>query len=155
DSMAVAVGVEVFRAAADEFMTGFPLRVMAECLGVTTRPTDQARLEIAGLLRGDIGHGTIDPVLGAAERLQALTEQLAVEHPLALIIEDLHWADDASVALLIRLSRLASQVPLLIVGTCRPVPARRIIDRLRSMVDPHRAIELGPLDGDAVGELVT
>jgi DNA-binding winged helix-turn-helix (wHTH) protein len=42
-------------------------------------------------------------------------------HPLLLILDDLHWADDASLALLVFLARGVTDAPLVIVGTHRPL----------------------------------
>src|SRR5690606_28002722 len=39
--------------------------------------------------------------------------------PTLIILEDLHWADDESLALLAWLNRLAMQMPLMIVGSFR------------------------------------
>jgi DNA-binding SARP family transcriptional activator/class 3 adenylate cyclase/energy-coupling factor transporter ATP-binding protein EcfA2 len=63
---------------------------------------------------------------GAAERSEAFTawrsflEALAVRRPLVLVVEDLHWADEALLAFLEHLLEWASPVPLLLVCTARP-----------------------------------
>jgi tetratricopeptide (TPR) repeat protein len=44
----------------------------------------------------------------------------ATEHPMVLFIDDLHWADRASVSLLGHLVRRISDKPALVVGTYRP-----------------------------------
>nr|WP_232528033.1 LuxR family transcriptional regulator [Microbacterium sp. MAH-37] len=53
-----------------------------------------------------------------AERLLAVTDSVATS-PTALVLEDLQWADDASLALLTRVSRTLAQLPLLIVCSLR------------------------------------
>jgi DNA-binding SARP family transcriptional activator len=45
---------------------------------------------------------------------------IALHHPLLLILEDLHWVDDASNNLLFHLSRTLGQSRILVVGTYRP-----------------------------------
>ncbi|MEK6256006.1 MAG: adenylate/guanylate cyclase domain-containing protein, partial [Chloroflexota bacterium] len=40
--------------------------------------------------------------------------------PFALVCDDLHWADDASIELLIHLMKLVEEVPILIVAAMRP-----------------------------------
>ena len=45
---------------------------------------------------------------------------LAEKTPIALVLEDLQWADDASLALLFRLGRRLEGSRLLVVGTYRP-----------------------------------
>jgi tetratricopeptide (TPR) repeat protein len=46
--------------------------------------------------------------------------ELARHHPLLLMLDDLHWADDASLTLLFHLSRRLSSSRILIVGAYRP-----------------------------------
>ena len=47
-------------------------------------------------------------------------EGLAEEHPLVLVFEDLHWADDGLLDFVDHLADWAPGVPLLVVGTARP-----------------------------------
>jgi predicted ATPase len=50
----------------------------------------------------------------------ALLKTVTRQHPLLLILEDLHWVDASSNALLFHLSREVGNSPILIVGTYRP-----------------------------------
>ena len=52
--------------------------------------------------------------------LCAALEELAAESPLLLVLEDLHWADMATMQLLSALARRRAAVRLMIVATCRP-----------------------------------
>lgn len=58
------------------------------------------------------------------QRLFALIEdlfrRLAQQRPTALVMEDLHWADDSSLELIQHLLPLVRQAPLAIVGVLRP-----------------------------------
>jgi DNA-binding SARP family transcriptional activator/class 3 adenylate cyclase len=62
----------------------------------------------------------------AVERSEAFTawrgflEAMAARRPLVLVVEDLHWADEALLAFLGHLLDWASPVPLLLVCTARP-----------------------------------
>ena len=47
-------------------------------------------------------------------------ESLAVDEPLVVVLEDLHWADDGLLAFVEHLATHADAVPLLLVGTARP-----------------------------------
>src|SRR5207244_7375897 len=49
----------------------------------------------------------------------ALLGDLARERPVVIVIEDLHWADEASLELFPHLARKLRDVPLLLVGTYR------------------------------------
>jgi DNA-binding CsgD family transcriptional regulator len=51
--------------------------------------------------------------------------EAADEHPLVIILEDLHWADPATLLLLEFVAREVSEARLLIVGTYRDVEVRR------------------------------
>ena len=71
---------------------------------------------------------------GPAERrqrtltaLRALVEAIAHTQPLALVLEDLHWADDASLDLLNDLLPLIQPgaAPMLLICVYRPVPEAR------------------------------
>jgi class 3 adenylate cyclase/tetratricopeptide (TPR) repeat protein len=68
------------------------------------------------------------PTTGSAEDQQRLfwhvsgfLQALAAERPLALLLDDLHWMDGASLALLLHLARHTRESPLLLVGTHRDV----------------------------------
>ncbi len=86
--------------------------------------------------------------------LQHLTEQ----RPLVVVLEDWHWADDASVQLLEHLMPLIRTMPLLIVCTTRPqpdgTPARLIEAARRAVADRLTEIRLAPLSATASLELV-
>lgn len=53
------------------------------------------------------------------EVVAVLFEHLAQERPLIVVVEDLHWADDATLTVLRFLLRAVAQVPLMIVMTYR------------------------------------
>ena len=50
---------------------------------------------------------------------------LAAVHPLVLLLDDLHWADHASLDLLRHLARATADAPLLLLGTYRDVEVGR------------------------------
>jgi len=117
---------------AEQLMRTFPLRAAADALDITSRSEDTARMEVAGLLGARPVHGVsyADPVLAAAERMVELVERMCADLPLVLVLEDVQWADDASLSLLDRLSSETDQIPLLLVLTAR-----------RGAADPDRARE--------------
>ena len=67
------------------------------------------------------------------ELLQAL-EQLTLDEPVALVLEDLHWSDPSTLALLAALARRTEPARLLIIGTYRPGEARRHRSELEALV---------------------
>jgi DNA-binding CsgD family transcriptional regulator len=153
---AAGQGCTVLRGAARELVTAFPLRLMADCLGVSAGSADPAHAEIAGLLRGTGEHsGSVDPVLAASERMIELIDRRCADGPVVLAVEDLQWADEPSLLLWHRLARAVDQIPLLLVGTARAVPRRPQLARLRDLADLQGGVllDLGPLAPAAVAEL--
>jgi predicted ATPase len=108
-----------------------------------------------------------DPTAGAAhdpagvdfqvaERLIDLIEDRATTAPVAIVVEDLQWADRSSLTVLGWLAREGAQLRLLLVCTLRPDPARAEVRALLAALDRLAAprIGLGPLSEDEVSDLV-
>ncbi len=153
------LGCELVWGAADELSERFSLRVMLDCLGVDASSADPSRAEIAATLLGQRPAGLLgagDPVLAATELLVAMVERSCVGAPLALVIDDLQWADDATLLAWHRLAELVDQMSLLLVGAFRPVPRRDALDRLRRTVQSRDGVVLAlqPLPESQVAELV-
>ena len=152
---AAGLGVRVFAGAADELTQSFALRLVADCLGVGRGVVDGFRLEISDLLAGRAG--VVDSVRAAGERLVGLVQRECADSPVVVVGDDLQWADEASLGVWSRLAEVAGQVPLLLVGVCRPVPRRVEVDRVREVVASRAGavvVELGPLGGDEVAGMV-
>jgi DNA-binding CsgD family transcriptional regulator len=153
-------GCEVAWGQADELTERFPHRVILDCLRIESRSTDPARAFVAATLRGEQSGGLLgsgDPALAVTEGLLDLVDHLCAQRPLVLVVDDLHWADDASLALWRKLAALVNQLPLLLVSSCRPTPRRdEVTDARITVVDgPGTLLALGPLAATEVGELVT
>ena len=150
---AARLGSVVFRSAGDELAQRFPLRLIADCLNVSVQAADAARAGIARLIQGSPdGAQVSDPVLAASERILELVDRMCATGLVLVVVEDLHWADEPSLAVWNRLSRTVDQLPLLLVGTARPVPRRDDVARLKDAVARRAGvvIELGPLDAAGV-----
>ncbi|HEV7979873.1 BTAD domain-containing putative transcriptional regulator [Amycolatopsis sp.] len=151
---AVSAGCVVHWGAADEAGTGGPLALVLDCLEAGPES------EFARTLREDTPPAyawqVSDPVLAATDRLLAYVDALCADTPLVLVMEDLHWADDASLLVWQRLVRTARRWPLLLIGTCRPVPRRVELGQLRTTAAgaSGELIRLRPLTGPDVAELV-
>jgi tetratricopeptide (TPR) repeat protein len=89
-----------------------------------------------------------------AEQLLALVAEQCAVQPTILVIDDLQWADEASITLWARLARSARQAPLLLVGMMRSVPQREDLRALRRAVGGAARLQLSPLTDAAVAELV-
>jgi DNA-binding CsgD family transcriptional regulator len=146
---------QVFWGAGDELGQELPLLPFLDALGVRRPSANARRATIAGLLRGEVAtdRGADVPAM-LAEQLIALTMDETTARPVVLVIDDLQWADVASVKLWGRLARTARQVPLLLVAMTRPAPQRDDLVTLRRAVDDDARVQLAALPQPAVAELV-
>jgi len=149
------VGGQVFWGASDELGQALPLLPFLDGLRVREPGTNPRRNAIVRLLRGEVStdRGTDVPAVLAEQLLALVAEEYAVR-PTILVIDDLQWADHASVALWGRLARSASRVPLLLVGTLRPVPQREDVLALRRAADDAVRLQLAGLTAAEVADLV-
>jgi DNA-binding SARP family transcriptional activator/DNA-binding CsgD family transcriptional regulator/tetratricopeptide (TPR) repeat protein len=140
-------GCQVAWAVADELGQRFPLQVILECLG----------LEPPGDPRAQGAAGEADPVLAAVDQLLAHVDELCARAPLMLVIDDLQWADDASVLVWHRLSAATRQLPLLLVAASRPSANRVELAQLRRGVEARHdeVLMLTPLTIVDASELIT
>ena len=151
---AADAGCQAFWGAGDELGQPLPLLPLLEALRVRDPPSDPRRSSILRLLRGEdpADRGT-DVTAALAEQLLALVAEECGVRPTILVVDDLQWADQASVALWGRLARSASETPLLLVGTMRPVPQREDLLALRRAAGEAR-MRLAGLTEAAAAELV-
>src|SRR4249919_531263 len=78
---------------------------------------------------------------------------LATDEPAVLLLEDLHWADAESLALLVEIIARLPDARLLVVGLTRPGLADRHPEWF-SDTSIVRRIDLAPLPPDATADLV-
>lgn len=153
--------VQVCWGSGDELAQRFPLRVMLECLGVDPDSPDPRRARAAELARRGsvlpdlLGNGGTN-TLAVVDGLVDLVRELCADSALALVVDDLQWADEASLLVWNRLARATSRLPLLLVGTCRPVPRTAALGRLRDTVVQQggATLHLDGLPQPEVDELV-
>jgi DNA-binding CsgD family transcriptional regulator len=161
---AAAVGCALRWGSADELRQRLPLRLMTECLGTGGRaegadgpgPGDAERAVGAGPLAGaawPVPPG--DPVAAGVERLLAQVDRLCAVSPVVLVVEDLQWADEASVLVWQRLAAAVRQVPLLLAGSLRPGTGHDELGRLRRglVARGGTVLSLGPLAPPELSEL--
>jgi DNA-binding NarL/FixJ family response regulator/tetratricopeptide (TPR) repeat protein len=152
---APGAGCQVFWGAGDELGQALPLLPFLDGLRVREPSANPRRNTIVQLLRGEVAadRGTDVPAVLAEQLLALVAEQCAVR-PTVLVVDDLQWADPASVALWGRLAKTAQQVPLLLVGMMRPVPQRDDLLALRRVAGEATRLPLTELTGTAVADLV-
>ena len=106
---------------------------------------------LAGLETG--GGGGDDRRSEATAAWRRFLEALAERHPLVLVFEDMHWADDALLDFVDHLVDWASGVPMLVVCTARP----ELLDRRREWGGGKRnalTIALSPLADTDIARLI-
>jgi DNA-binding winged helix-turn-helix (wHTH) protein/tetratricopeptide (TPR) repeat protein len=86
--------------------------------------------------------------------------RLAKEQPTLLILEDLHWADDSTLALLSHLSQRLSRLPLLVAGTYRDTELNVTSDLARTLENLLRgrlatALTLAGLRNEEVADMLS
>jgi class 3 adenylate cyclase/tetratricopeptide (TPR) repeat protein len=114
---------------------------------VLLEPDEQSRMWIKDRLAPIVG---METVTEPPQREEAFTawrrflEQIASARPTVLVIEDLHWADEAFVAFLEHLAERTAGLPMLVVVTARP----EIEERHPSWPPGRRStvLSLSPLD---------
>lgn len=154
-SAAPDAGCQVFWGAGDELGTALPLLPFLDALQVREPSVNARRNTIVGLLRGEIAADRgADVPATLAEQLLALVAEESAVRPVVLVIDDLQWADPASVTLWGRLARTARQAPLLLIGTARPVPHRDDLLALHRLAGDDGRIQLTGLAEPAVADLV-
>ena len=124
-------------------------------VGALFSESDEAPIHLLGHVLG-LDFGDSVHVQGIASdprqiRVRAQTaaahvlQRMAAADPIVLLIEDLHWADDETLDFLIYLARTHPDLPMMIVGTTRPL----LFERRPSWIDdtaPNERIDLFPLD---------
>jgi DNA-binding CsgD family transcriptional regulator/transcriptional regulator with XRE-family HTH domain len=151
----VAAGHQVFWGNGDELGQELPLVPFLDALQVRAVSANARRQTIARVLRGDLAtdRGADVPAI-LSEQLVALAVDECAARPAVIVIDDLHWADPASIRLWARLARTARQVPLLLIGVMRPTPHRDDLLALRRTVDENARIQLTELTAAATEDLV-
>jgi len=102
-----------------------------------------------------------DPKVRQKQTLWAASELInaqAHEHPLVIALDDLHWADEASLALFGHLLKVTDQAPVMICLLYRPLREQgcwKLRDRAESEY-PHRHFELAlePLETGLASQLL-
>ncbi len=111
---------------------------------------------LLGINKGDQDHpGTNVPSGEGFERnilknLRTFFTMISLEKPLVLVIEDLHWIDQSSVALLKSLYSLSTEYPILFINVLRPEYVKTgdvILDSIRKRCENNFTdLVLFPLD---------
>ncbi|MFC9249835.1 BTAD domain-containing putative transcriptional regulator [Amycolatopsis thailandensis] len=131
-----AAGCHVAWANASEFEARMPLHAILASLGLDP--------ETLGM---EPTPNEADPVAAQADQVAAHIDRLCATAPLVLVVDDLQWADEASVILWNWLSAATRQLPLLLIATSRQGHPREDLAQARRAAEARglEVITLGPL----------
>jgi DNA-binding CsgD family transcriptional regulator len=161
-------GLRVLRAAGNELEQNLALGVAAQVARASLSELDperrQATLhESPSIVQALLGKGLLEPLPGpdhhlpVAHALFSLVADALQDEPGLLTIDDLHWADPASLEFVLYVLQRLDELPLSLVLTMRPGLHEEVGDTL-DLIITHRHVTvqmLTPLGTDAVSRLVT
>jgi DNA-binding CsgD family transcriptional regulator len=153
------LGVRVFQGGSAALEQRLPFAVIDDCLGITAGLDPDSR-RVAALLRDLDGYaqnsGAANHEFVVTEAVLDLVDRWCAQGPIALVIDDIQWADRASLVVLHRLGRNLAQQPLLLVlATWSTAHDETTTELVRGLL-AHGAqpLTLGPLGEADVAQLV-
>ncbi len=152
-------GMRVVAARADELAGRRSLGLITDALGgLGMADWRRAAAAYAGrdstdplALGGALG---ADAEFAASEAAIDALDGLCAAGPVALVLEDLHWADRSSLYVLRRLVRHTGDLPLVLLGTMRPLPRPPELAALLADLGQDRRLHLRGLEADSVERLL-
>ncbi|RAY17133.1 hypothetical protein DPM19_02965 [Actinomadura craniellae] len=166
---AASHGMPVLTGRASELERDLSFALLVDALDA---PAAASAAGLAAMDRGQLGElaailPSFGPVVGcapaasgerhrAARAVRSLLECLAGERPIALLLDDVHWADPASAGVLALLLHRPPPAPVLLVISTR---TGRAADLEEALVQGVRSgvtdlLDLGPLPPEAAAELL-
>src|SRR4051812_31568647 len=154
-AMAGEGGLTVLRATASELDRDFPFGLVHQLFdAVLTASGDERRARLLAGAAARAAH-VLDPAAAPAAEgddpgyatlhgLYWLLANLAEEGPLALLVDDLHWSDRASLRFLEYAGRRLEGLPAIVVATARPQEPGTEADMVAAMAAGPATIMLRP-----------
>ena len=158
-------GMQVAAGRAEELERTRPFGVLADTFGCSRSSPDPRRAALGELLAAGTD-GARDPItvtsdpglrFRVVDALADLAEELALQGPLLIGVDDLQWADPSSLLTLSALARRVEYLPVGLIACYRPTPRPPELDRLAAWLASAggRQLSLGGLTEQAVTDLVT
>src|SRR5687767_13909743 len=145
-----------------EFALGIVIQLLAPCVEpLAANEREQAFAGAAGLARPLFEHvpdraAADDRLFARFHGLHWLCARLAEERPLAMLIDDAHWADEQSIRFLAYLAARIEEIPACAILAVRTGEAASAPDALAELLEraPPPTIRPSPLSPAAVAEVV-
>jgi DNA-binding CsgD family transcriptional regulator len=136
-----ATGLRVLRGKASELERERPFGPLFDALGLRTR---------------DLADADSSGQFAVADHLLDLLEREGDSAPVVLVVEDVHWADPATLSTLARLARQRGPLNTSLLCTRRPSPRGPLLEALLKAFSDEGGAELllGPLDDASVDAIV-
>ncbi|MBV8992325.1 MAG: AAA family ATPase [Pseudonocardiales bacterium] len=142
-TQAAEEGFQVLSGASDELSRDRPFAALLEAFGLRAESSDPQRAEIAQLIVTDaVPFGAADLSFRVTDAVMSLLERLATESPVMVALEDLHWADPATLRAVRAISAALSHLPVVLLVTLRPFPERAELARLIEELVDNGAVQL-------------
>ncbi|WP_431999724.1 helix-turn-helix transcriptional regulator [Streptomyces sioyaensis] len=159
-----SLDMRTLHGAAQELERQRPFAAISACLGGGEAPADIFGTRAAEILRDDSqrtvpevhpGWGGVD--FATVEMMLGVVDDLCAQEPLAVMLDDFQWADEASLQVLNGLVKSVHHLPLLVVCAYRPAPGNKEIERLAHSLAAGNStvLELAPLTAPKVLVLLT
>lgn len=139
----------VYRAVAEELYAEKPFGLLGDALNLERESNDPQRRDLwERITRPSMTEQSVgDLRFVLAEEIVAMIENESLDVPVLIVLEDLHWADPASIMTIHRLSRQLDRLRVGLIVSFRPIPRsdelasfiesqieeRRLLLRLRSL----------------------
>ncbi|WP_067903527.1 helix-turn-helix transcriptional regulator [Nocardia vaccinii] len=153
--MAAAARTRVLLGAATEAEQPVPGAAIGSCVALGDRDGSAAGYRLGARFE-DAGERRAVSEFAVTAAISELLSQWCADGPVAVLVDDIHWADAASLSVLRWLSVAVDTMPLLVVVAMRPYPLGPGLPRLLSEFDAvgARRMSLGPLADADVARLV-
>lgn len=146
----------VLRATADAMDQRRPHGLLLDALASADAETRERVAALESRQQDTVAVDSARSDVMVGEHLLDLIDVLAARGPFTLVLEDLQWADAASLTLLSRLCRTLRQLPVALIVSRRPLPRLAELEVLMTEADHRDAltvVDLGPLAPEACAVL--
>jgi DNA-binding CsgD family transcriptional regulator len=154
--LAADAGMQVLRARGAELERDFAFGVVGQLFGHAVRAcggqlSGRAALAASALDLRAVPADSTDTLYAALQGLYWLTVDLTEQAPVALVVDDAHWADPASLRFLVHLVHRIEGIGVLVLTAARPAAGEA--SSVRALRDAE-LLKLEPLSLEATAALV-